>query len=350
MATLNDEEVEALMSAIHEGQVEATSYNRARGAVVPFDLTSQDRIIRGELPTLDAINERAAGLFGTGLAGRTRLDLRVVSAAAVSMKFADLTPLLVPPATICVLSVEPGHDQALLVLEAGLADTLLAAAMGDRKPKAEELPPGVRRELTTIERQVLRRLIHMLAEGLADAWHDIHPFRLQVMRFESDPRLCMVAPPNDVALLTPFELSGAINGRMQLAIPYSAVEQARKKLSAPPRSGAASDGRFLRQLEDELHRVNVEVSALLGRTSLRLERLLGLEVGDVLTLSHGEDDALPVLVQGREKMKGLPLSTGATLSVRLTEFIPPESLVISRPETTPEPTAEPTPDPFAETA
>jgi flagellar motor switch protein FliM len=348
MATLNDEEVEALMSAIHEGQVQASAYGRARGAVVPFDLTSQDRIIRGELPTLDAINERAAGLFGTSLAGRTRLDLRVGSASAVSMKFADLTPLLVPPATICVLSVDPGHDQALLVLEAGLADILLSASMGDRKPKPEELPPGVRRELTSIERQVLRRIVHMLCDGLAEAWRDIFPFRLQVMRFESDPRLCMVAPPNDVSLLTPFEFSGAITGRMQLAIPYSAVEPARKLLSSPPRSGAASDGRFGRQLEDELHRVSVDVSALLGKTSLRLERLLGLEVGDILTLSHGEDDALPVLVQGREKMRGLPLASGSTLSVRLTELIPPESLTLAAPASASEAEPYPETDPHTE--
>jgi flagellar motor switch protein FliM len=327
MATLNDEEVEALMSAIQEGQVQASAYGRARGAVVPYDLTSQDRITRGELPGLDAINERAAGIFASGLSGRTRLDLRVTSAPSALMKFSELTPLLAPPATVCVVTMGgAGNEQGLTVLESGLAETLLAAALGDRKARTEATDGNPRRELTSVERLVLRRLVGVLCDALGEAWSEVFPFKLDVLRFENDPRLCVVAPPNDVAILTPFEISGALSGRIQLAVPYSAVEPVRKHLASPPRTGGTSDGRFGRVLADELERVPVELCALLGRTSLRLERLLQLEVGDVLTLQSGESEPLSVLVEGREKMRAAPMAKGSSLAVSITEVLPPPDL------------------------
>ena len=66
---LDASEVEALMQAIQDGRVAPGMDADARAPIVAYDLTSQDRIIRGQMPTLDAINDRIASLFGRSLAG-----------------------------------------------------------------------------------------------------------------------------------------------------------------------------------------------------------------------------------------------------------------------------------------
>src|SRR3954469_18729426 len=108
---LDNNEVEALMQAIQEGRVspEAGEAGSARGPVLPYDLTSQDRIIRGQMPTLDSINDKIASLFGKNLAGRTRLEIRVAAAPATLLKFGDITGLLTPQNTVGVLSLGAGH-------------------------------------------------------------------------------------------------------------------------------------------------------------------------------------------------------------------------------------------------
>ena len=62
--TLNADEIGALMDAIQQGRVPSEAGSPAPGAgpaaVVAFDLTSSDRISRGQMPTLDAINEHLA--------------------------------------------------------------------------------------------------------------------------------------------------------------------------------------------------------------------------------------------------------------------------------------------------
>jgi flagellar motor switch protein FliM len=318
MATLNSDEVSALMSAIQDGRV-SPEPSGPRANVVPYDLTSQDRVIRGQMPTLDAINEQVASMLGMGLAGRTRLSMRVTSAPATLLKFMDFNSMLAPPATVCVLSLGKGSGQAIVVLEPGLADALLAGALGDRKVRPEELPSDARRDFTSVERQVLKRLLTILTEAMRVAWAPVLPFYPEVLRFESDPRLAAIAPPNEAAILSSFEVTGAFNGRIQLAIPYSAVEPAKKALASPPRMASPGDVRFAAALAEEISRVSVELRSTLGRTHLTFERLLALEAGDVITLATSEGTPLPIFVEGRLKMMGQPRISGGALALVVTQ-------------------------------
>lgn len=315
---LNPDEINALMSAIQDGHV-APQAPKGRGAAVPYDLTSQDRVIRGQMPTLDAINEQIASTFGMALAGRTRLSVRVSCGPASLLKFGDFNSLLAPPTTVCLLTLGKAGSQALLVLEPGLADALIAAALGDKKGHAEEpgSAPPERRELTNVERKVLGRLLGMFTEGMAAAWAPVLPFKPEIARFESDPRLAAIAPINEAAVLSSFEIDGAIKGLIQLAMPYTAIEPAKKALMSPPKLNTASDSRFSDSLEEELTQAHVELRALLGKTRMSLRKLLDVDAGDVLTLGTSEGVSLPIFVQGRAKFTGLPKVVGGALCIEI---------------------------------
>jgi flagellar motor switch protein FliM len=315
-ATLSSEEIRALMSAIQDGRVSTeTARASPRTQVVPYDLTSQDRIIRGQMPTLDAINEQVASVLGIGLAGRTRVALRVTSSPATLLKFADLVPLLAPPASVCVLGLGAAHGFALAVLEPGLAEALLAAALGDRRVRTAEGARETQRDLTSVEQLVLRRLLLILTEAMAQAWFPVLPIQPEVIRFELDPRMATIAPPTDVGIVSGFELKGGIEGRLQLVIPYAAVESAKQKLTSPRRLSQRADERFAEALSREIEQVAVEIRGLYGRTRIPLARLLDLAAGDVLLLDTDEGKPVPVIVQGREKLRGTPSVSGGSLAL-----------------------------------
>lgn len=315
---LDSNEVEALMQAIQEGRVNPEPGSEAaRGPVVPYDLTSQDRIIRGQMPTLDSINDRIASLFGRNLAARTRLEVRVAATPATLLKFADVQALLTPETTVGVLSVGAGHGLALLLLEGTLAQSLLVAAMGDRKAKPAPVMGEMKTELTTLEKLVLKNLLGMLSEAMAVAWADVLAFKPELLRFETDPRLCAIANPSDVIILCSFEITGPIDGRLQFALPYAAVEPAKKLLTSPPRLGGQRDARFSTALARELEGVEVELRVEIGQRKLSVSELLHLAVGDVLTLNTSETAPLPVYVQGRPKMTAAPRVAGGGMAVEI---------------------------------
>lgn len=325
-ATLTPEEIKALMSAIQDGRVTTETAAKAqRSEVVAYDLTSQDRIIRGQMPTLDAINEQVASMLGIGLAGRTRVPLRVTSSPATLLKFADLVPLLAPPASVCVLGLGASYGFALAVLEPGLAEALLSAALGDRRARTPDGSAESRRELTSVEQLVLRRLLLILTDGMAQAWSPIIPFQPEVLRFELDPRMASIAPPTDVGIVSGFELKGGIEGRLQLVIPFAAVESAKQKLSSPRRLSQRADERFAEALAREVEQVMVEIRGIFGRTRIPFTRMLELQPGDLLLLDTDEGKPLPVVVQGREKLLGIPTISGGSMAVQVESPISPPS-------------------------
>ena len=313
-ATLTPEEVRALMSAVQEGRVPQDTPEH-KGEVVGYDLTSQDRIIRGQMPTLDAINEQVASMLGIGLAGRTRLAIRVTSTPATLLKFADLTPLLAPPASVCVIGLGSAHGFALAVLEPGLAEALLAAALGDRRARPADALPEGRREFTSVEQLVLRRLLGILTDAMSTSWSQVIPFQPEVLRFELDPRMATIAPPSDVGIVSAFELKGGLEGRLQLVIPYAAVEPAKTRLASPRRLSQRADERFAEALAREVEQVAVEIRGIFGRTTVPFARFLELKQGDVLMLDSNEVGSLPVLVEGREKLRGTPSVSAGSLAL-----------------------------------
>ncbi|MFU0823436.1 MAG: hypothetical protein ACFWT3_20725 [Pseudomonas lundensis] len=56
---LSQDEIDALLHGVDDGLVQ-TEMAAEPGSVKSYDLTSQDRIVRGRMPTLEMINERFA--------------------------------------------------------------------------------------------------------------------------------------------------------------------------------------------------------------------------------------------------------------------------------------------------
>ena len=321
---LDPQELEALMQAIQEGRVgpdQGASGEAEGSSVVQYDLTSQDRIIRGQMPTLDSINERIASTFAKALGGRLRIELRVASAPAILMKFAEVTGTVADQTVTGVLSLGAGHGLALLVIEGSLTRGLLGAALGDRSTVATAGGADQRNELTNVEKLVLKHLLGILADGMAVAWDGVLALKPEVLRFESDPRMAIIATPSDVAILCSFEVTGPIDGKLMLAIPYSAVEPAKKLLTSPPRLGGQRDAKFSQALAREIEAVEVELRVEIGHRTLQLGDLLELKAGDIITLNTSEGSPLPVFVQGRQKMTASPRVIGGGMAIEILKAI-----------------------------
>jgi flagellar motor switch protein FliM len=312
--TLSSDEIKALMGAIQDGRVPSDA-PRAADTTAAYDLTSQDRIIRGQMPALDAINESIALQLGIGLTGRTRVAIRVSTGSATLLKFSDLAPLLAPPSAVCILGLGAAHGFALVVLEPGLGETLLAAALGDRRSPDASAAQDNPREFTAAEQGVLKRLLGAVTDALRVGWDGILALKPEVLRFELDPRMANIAPPTDVAIVSAYEISGGMEGRLQLVLPYAAVEPAKDRLTANRRLRQRADDRTPSAIARELEQVRVDVRGLLGRTRISFQRLLELAEGDLLLLDNDESKPVPVLVQGREKLRASPSVSGGAMAL-----------------------------------
>ncbi len=95
---LSQDEIDALLTGVDSGDVETEDEepldpNEARS----YDFTSQDRIVRGRLPTLEMINERFARNFRLSLFSFLRRSPTITVSGVQMNKFGEYIHILFMP-------------------------------------------------------------------------------------------------------------------------------------------------------------------------------------------------------------------------------------------------------------
>ena len=100
---LSQNEIDALL-AVNEGELELddgiVEAEEELAPVVKYDLLSQDRIIRGRMPTLDIINDRFARQFRITLSNSLRKIVQVNVESTSLMKYGEFLNYLPIPSCL----------------------------------------------------------------------------------------------------------------------------------------------------------------------------------------------------------------------------------------------------------
>ena len=226
---LSQSEVDALLAAVSEGEVAASGGDTQNGGgqrdervVVNYDLTSQDRIIRGRLPQLDVIYEKFMRSFRVSLSSALRKIAALNHASTDFLKFGEFINTLPMPTCMSVLRFNALRGSALIVIESKLAYALVDSFFGgDDRPytKIEG------KDFTPIELSIVRKVVELAIEDLENAWASVEKIDASFVRTEVNPQFVGIVPPTDVVIASTFdvELENA-NGTITLVIPYATIE------------------------------------------------------------------------------------------------------------------------------
>ncbi|WP_028574027.1 flagellar motor switch protein FliM [Desulfonatronovibrio hydrogenovorans] len=302
---LDQNEVDALLRGLTGGEIETeTDIMEDDSGVVDFDISNQDRIIRGRMPVLEIINDRFARLSTNAMANsmRKRVDVNPIS---IDMsKFGDFMRSLPVPTSINIFKIDPLRGNALMIIDTRLVFALVENFFGGAgsQPKIEG------RDFTPIEQSIVTKVAKMLLDNLEDAWRPVHEVGIELSRSEVNPQFATIVPPSDVVVVVSFEveLENAI-GSLVICLPYATIEPIRSKLYAAYQSERLEvDHAWLTRFKERLMEIPVDVNITLGHSQITGRQLLNLEVGDILVLDTDEEDLLKAQVQGVVKFHGIP--------------------------------------------
>lgn len=303
---LSQEEVDALLRGVSDGEIETEADELGDDSgVVPYDLTSQERIIRGRMPTLDIINQRFSRLFRNSLSTALRKVLDVSAVSTDTVKFGEFIKSLPVPASLHIFRIVPLRGFALLVAESKMVFALVDSffgGSGEAKMKIEG------RDFTAIEQKIIKKVVLMLLQDLEKAWTPIHDVEMVFVRSEVNPQFAAIVPPTDVVVVILFEIEmDQISGTMTVCLPYSTIEPIIGKLKAGFQSDQLEvDLTWVRRLRERLAVAEVDVRVKLGTSVISSEEFTGLKEGMVLQLDTDVSGELPVYVGGVEKFRGYP--------------------------------------------
>ncbi len=292
---LSQEEVDALLEGV-TGESQTTAEVAAEnGEIRTYNMSSQERIVRGRMPTMEIVNERFARNFRIGLFNFVRRSPEISVGAVSVQRYSAFLRELAVPTNFNIVAVKPLRGNGLVVCEPalvfGVIDTLYGG-VGKFQTRIEG------RDFSATEQRVINRLVDVITTEYNKAWKGIYPIDLHYQRSEMQPQFANVATPSEIVISTSFQLEiGDISGAIHFCIPYSTLEPIRDVLYSSTQGDSVEvDRRWVNVLTHEIQAAEVTMVAELARADATVEELLAMRVGDFIELDR--EPSIEVTVDG----------------------------------------------------
>ena len=184
---LSQEEIDALLHGVDDGDINIES-DIVQGDFSDYDLTSQDRIIRGRMPTLELINERFARQTRVSLFNMLRRSAEVSIGGVQVQKFGEYIQTLYVPTSLNMVRMQPLRGMALFVFEAKLVFKLVDNFFGGDGHHAKV--DG--REFTPTELRVVQMLLDQAFKDLEEAWKPLFDINFDCIGSEVNPAMANI--------------------------------------------------------------------------------------------------------------------------------------------------------------
>lgn len=286
---LSQDEIDALLHGVDEGDIEPEHDIDATG-VKAYDLTSNDRIVRGRMPTLEMINERFARYTRISMFNFLRRSADVASGGVQIMKFGEYVHTLYVPTSLNLVKMRPLRGTALFILDAKLVFKLVDNFFGGdgRHAKIEG------REFTPTEVRVVQLVLGQIFKDMMEAWGPVMKLDFEYVGSEVNPAMANIVSPSEVVVVSTFhvELDGG-GGDLHLTFPYSMIEPIREVLDAGVQSDVDDvDERWLQSLREDILDARVPIHGTLVERDITLREVAALKAGDVIPVDIPEEFVL----------------------------------------------------------
>lgn len=280
---LSQDEVDALLQGITGESQKLDKEEVELGAIRDYDIASQERIVRGRMPTMEIINERFARNIRIGLFNFIRRSPEISIGGVKVQKYSAFLREIVVPTNFNIVSVRPLRGSGLIVCDPTLVFAVIDSLFGG-VGKFHTRIEG--RDFSATEQRIISRLVEVIINEFKKAWVGIYPLELDYQRSEMQPQFANIATPSEIVVSTSFTLEiGDTTGTINFCIPYSTMEPIRDILYSTIQGDSAEpDRRWVNLLTQQIQAAEVELVAELAHAPATVEQLLSLKAGDFIEL------------------------------------------------------------------
>jgi flagellar motor switch protein FliM len=295
---LSQDEVDALLKST-TGETDEVTEEAEKGGVRNYNLATQERIVRGRMPTYEIINERFARLLRIGLFNFMRRTVDIAVGPVRVIKFSEFVRNLVVPTNLNMVHMKPLRGTALFVFDPELIFLIVDNLFGG-DGRYHTRVEG--RDFTQTEQRIIQRLLGVVFDEYEKSWKSVYPIQFEYIRSEMNPQFATIATPNEVVVCVTFDIDmGNKGGGLHVCIPYSMVEPIRDTLySALQGDHLEVDKRWIKLLSQQVQGAEVELVANLGEAKVTFEQILSMQSGDIIPLEIPKSisvcvDGVPVM-------------------------------------------------------
>ncbi|MCL1120068.1 Flagellar motor switch protein FliM [Shewanella putrefaciens] len=283
---LSQDEIDALLHGVDDVE-EDNELDAAGLEARSYDFSSQDRIVRGRMPTLEIVNERFARHLRISMFNMMRRAAEVSINGVQMLKFGEYVHTLFVPTSLNMVRFNPLKGTALITMEARLVFILVDNFFGGDGRFHAKIEG---REFTPTERRIVQLLLKIIFEDYKDAWAPVMDVEFDYLDSEVNPAMANIVSPTEVVVINSFhiEVDGG-GGDFHITMPYSMIEPIRELLDAGVQSDKQdTDMRWSQALHDEIMDVKVGFDASVVEHELTLKDVMNFKAGDIIPIELPE--------------------------------------------------------------
>jgi flagellar motor switch protein FliM len=295
---LSQDEVDALLQGITGESQKLEQEEVETGGIRDYNLASQERIVRGRMPTMEIINERFARNVRIGIFNFIRKSPEISIGPIKVQKYSAFLREIVVPTNFNIVSVRPLRGSGLIVCDPTLVFSVIDALFGGAGKYHTRIEG---RDFSPTEQRIITRLVDVITAEYRKAWMGIYPLELDYQRSEMQPQFANIATPSEIVVATSFTLEiGDTTGTIHYCIPYSTLEPIRDVLYSTVQGDSNEpDRRWVNLLKQQIQSAEVDLVAELATAPATVEQLLAFKPGDFIEL-----DLQPAI---KAKVAGVPI-------------------------------------------
>jgi flagellar motor switch protein FliM len=316
---LSQDEIDALLHGVDDVEEEEVSHVESDGSALEYDFSSQDRIVRGRMPTLEIVNERFARHMRVSLFNMMRRSAEVSINGIQMIKFGEYVHTLFVPTSLNMVRFRPLKGTGLITMEARLVFILVDNFFGGDGRYHAKIEG---REFTPTERRIIQMLLKLIFEDYKEAWSPVMDVSFEYLDSEVNPAMANIVSPTEVVVISSFhiELDGG-GGDFHVSLPYAMLEPIRELLDAGVQSDKEdTDLRWSKALRDEIMDVNVEISTRFMDLKLSLQQVMDLEAGTIIPIEMPEH--ITVMVEDLPTFRAKMGRSRDNIALKIVEKIP----------------------------
>jgi flagellar motor switch protein FliM len=308
---LDQNEIDALLAAVEPTETPKTIetlqiFSRGRRStegieIRPYDFKRPERVSKDQMRALQTLHEGFARNFGAALSGFLRTIVEVKVASCEQMTYGEFIAGLPNPTCFNLIDAKPLEGQICLEISPLIIYPIIDRLLGGNNQDLF-IP---QRAMTVIEMRLISRVTSKGLSALGEAWAGVKEIHFEISTTESNPQLVQIVPPNEVVVVVGFEMKmGNRAGTMNLCIPYNVIEPVMESLSAQSwfnTSKAAGREEVQQKVTGSLSRAGLTVTGVLAETTISLDDLKNLAVGDIILTDKAVSDPLVLAVEGEKK-------------------------------------------------
>jgi flagellar motor switch protein FliM len=323
---LSQEEVDALLKGV-SGEVDEPEDSAGESnGIRDYNIATQERIVRGRMPTLELIHERYARYLRIGLFNYMHRNAEVSVGPIRVQKYSEFVRNLVVPTNLNLILAKPLRGTGLIVFDPNLVFLVVDNMFGG-DGRFHTRVEG--RDFTATEQRIIQGLLRVVFAEYERAWSPVFQLQFEYIRSEMNSQFANIATPSEIVVATTFTLEfGGAQADMHVCFPYSMVEPIRDILYSSMQSDhITQDKRWVSLMSKQISTVDIDLIATLGTAKLSLRDVANFKVGDIIPLNIQENieahvDSVKVL----ECKYGIQ---GGHYALKVENFVRPEDTEIN---------------------